>query len=72
MTIEEYQSKYKFTRNEQNKILVKPLGAHSFRTSQVDNTFIVITDEEFIGLVTRKKQFNKGLNQVIDFIKTAI
>ena len=62
--------KYKFTRNpDNNKIYIKPISKYSFKTSDVDNTFMEVTDEEFIGLVTRKKQFNKDLNQVVDFVR---
>lgn len=67
--INKLQEKYKFMRSENNKILIKPLSKYSFQTSDVDETFIEITNEEFIGLITRQKQFNEELNGVIDFVK---
>ena len=66
MVIDELQKRYKFTINEEtNKILVKPLSKYSFQTSNVDETFIEITSEEFIGLVYHLYRFNKDRTQVI-------
>ena len=71
--INELQLKYKFERNEiNNKIKIIPLTTHSFQCQPLDKPYIEVTNDEFIGLVTRKKQFSNSLNnpQVIDFIRT--
>lgn len=67
--IEKLEQQYKFQRNiVNNKIKLIPLSQHSFQTYPLNKLNIIeVTDEEFIGLLLFKKQFNIELNQVIDF-----
>ena len=70
--IEQLQLKHKFQRNPNtNKIMIIPLSQHSFRCAPLNKQNIIeITDEEFIGLISLKKQFNEDLTQVIDYNRT--
>lgn len=67
--INDLQRKYKFERDiNTNKIKLIPLTQHSFQCQPLNKPNILeVTDEEFIGLVSLKKQFDEDLTKVIDY-----
>lgn len=71
LDINSLQQKYKFERNlSNNKIKIIPLTKYSFQCRPLNKPNILeVTDEQFIGLISRQLQFNNELNEIINFVK---
>ena len=51
-----------------NKVGIKPHDKYNFTTYPLqDNDYILITDEEYIGLITHVYMFNEELDGVVDY-----
>ena len=64
--INELSKRFKFER-ENDKIKVIPLTKYTFRTYPIDTNYILLTDDEFIGLSSKVYSFNNDLTSVIPF-----
>ena len=56
-----------------DKICIKPLNQYEYITCPIDvEDCIQITEEEYIGILTRVYMFNEELNGVVDFVAPVI
>ena len=60
------QKEYDFER-EGNKIKVIPTSQFSFRTKPIDDKYILLSDNEFVGIAFQFYQFDKTLTKIIPF-----
>ena len=53
---------------QEGKVCVKPIDKYSFVTFPLEeNDYIQLTQEEYLGLLTRIYMFNDDLDGVVDF-----
>ena len=54
---------------ENGKIKLKPHDQYSFTTYPLDDEYILVTEEEYIGLLMHIYMFNDDLDAVIDYVE---
>ena len=55
-----------------DKVCIKPLNQYDFTTYPIEDEYILITGEEYVGLLTRVYMFNEELTGVIDYVEPII
>ena len=56
-----------------NKVALKPHDQYSFTTYPLqDDDYILVSQEEYIGLITQVYMFNEELNGVVDYKENRI
>ena len=67
MLMQILEERYNIQRNQENdKIKIVPLNEYAFRCRIGENeSYIEITNDEFLGLLLRIYKFNNSLNEVV-------